>query len=147
MPYRRSAEAFELVLDENPLNPAEVIRRVAHPDSGASVIFLGTVRRHHQGRRVTALAYEAQPELALNELQRIVEDGFARWPLQRAAVHHRLGKLQVGEIAVVIGVSAGHRKDAFEAGRFLLDRLKASVPIWKQEFYAEGSRWIGDPQG
>lgn len=126
-----------------PLPLAEVAAWVPTPASGAVVQFLGTVRDHSEGRTgVTELAYEAFVEECEVRLARLVSEARRRWPsLERVAALHTEGTLGVGEAAVVVSVSAPHRDAAFEAGRYLIDTLKATLPIWKRERWAGGDDW------
>lgn len=125
------------------------------PGAGAYASFEGWVRNHSEGRAVVGLYYEAYAALAQTEGQRIVELAVARFGLQGAACVHRTGELGLGELAVWVGVSAGHRGPAFEACRWIIDEVKAQVPIWKRERYASGDAdWLhpaegqgGDPAG
>ena len=118
---------------------------VAAPGAGASVVFAGTVRDHSDGRPVAGLTYEAYEEVASARLTALASDILDRWPdLCAVYMEHRTGDLSVGEPAVVVAVSAGHREAAFEAARYGIDTLKASVPIWKQEHWADGgAHWPG----
>ncbi len=115
----------------------------SRPDCGALVVFCGTVRDHSEGRPgVTALEYEVYPELATRRLAQVAESADRRWPcLGRLALLHRVGRLEVGEISVVVVASTPHRAEAFEAARFCIDRLKQTVPIWKRETWAGGTDW------
>lgn len=125
---------------------AGLLATVADPAAGAVVLFCGTVRDNARGRRVEFLEYEAYTALAEKEMRRIGEEAVRRWPLCRVAVTHRLGHLEVGETSVAIAVSAPHRGEAFEAGRFLIDTLKQTVPIWKKEVWGSGAEWIGSAE-
>jgi len=132
-----------LDLTEGPISVDEVLRYVVHPQAGAVVLFLGTVRDNASGRSVHHLEYEAYRELALREMARIAAEAEERWDLREIAIVHRTGHLAVGEISVAIAVSAPHRKDAFGAGRFLIDTLKQRVPIWKKEVWEGGGAvWV-----
>jgi molybdopterin synthase catalytic subunit len=129
-------------LVREPIRVDAVLDAVRHAGAGAVVLFLGTVRNHARGRTVDHLEYEAYDALARNELARITAEAIQRWGV-RMAIVHRLGPLAVGEISVAIAVAAAHRRDAFEAGRFAIDTLKQTVPIWKKEVWADGAEWIG----
>jgi len=129
-------------LTEEPLDPNAVIGRVRHPGSGAVVVFLGIVRDEDQGRKVRYLEYDAYRSMAEKEMRRVGEEVLARWPATRIAVRHRFGRLEVGEMALVVAVSAPHRRDAFEACRFAIDRIKEIVPIWKKEVWDDGEAWL-----
>ncbi len=136
---------YEIV--SGPIDPAGVTAAVTHPGSGATVTFIGTTRDHNDGRRVIRLEYEAYPEMALAEMRRIGDTVRQRWPIERIAIVHRIGVVPLGEASVVIAVSAGHRRAAFEACHFTIDRLKEVVPIWKKEHFEGGEVWIGSQTG
>ncbi len=135
-----------LLLTQAALDPAALEPALADPGCGAVVSFVGRVRDEHLGRAVLYLDYEAFEPLARSEMAQWVAQARARWGLGPVLVAHRLGRLAIGEVAIVIAVSSGHRGEAFEACRFLIEGIKASVPIWKHEFYADGSEaWVGAP--
>lgn len=125
-------------LVEGPLEVEQIVQSVEDPGCGAVVVFLGTVRNHHAGRRVEKLTYSAYRRMAEDTLSRIVADLEASSPGLRAAIVHRLGEVPVGEPSVVIAVASAHRAAAYDASRTALERLKSEVPIWKREHYAEG---------
>ena len=125
-----------------PLTLDAVVRAVDGPGAGAVATFLGLVRDHNQGRRVLWLDYEAYAPLAEKALARIVSEAEARWPGARLAIHHRTGRLEIGEASVVIAVATAHRADAFAACRYAIERIKQIVPIWKHEHFAGGDVWI-----
>ena len=129
------------------IDAAAVTAAVADPATGATVTFVGTTRDHNDGRCVTRLEYEAYPEMAIAEMRRIGETAQQRWPIARIAIVHRIGVVPIGEASVVIAVSAGHRRAAFEACHFAIDRLKEIVPIWKKEHFEGGEIWIGSQTG
>jgi molybdopterin synthase catalytic subunit len=129
------------------IDAAAVTAAVADPATGATVTFIGTTRDHNDGRRVTQLEYEAYREMAIAEMHRIGETAQQRWPIARIAIVHRIGVVPIGEASVVIAVSAGHRRAAFEACHFAIDRLKEIVPIWKKEHFEGGEIWIGSQTG
>lgn len=132
------------VLTTAPLDVAALSRRLVTPCHGAVVSFLGTVRDHHAGRAVVGIGYSAYPEMAERLVAEIVAEAEARWPA-RVAVCHRVGELAIGDAAVAVVAAAAHRDEAFEAARFVIDAVKARVPIWKHERYADGSvAWV-DP--
>lgn len=135
---------FELVTA--PIDARAVERDVRTDRDGAVVTFAGTTRNHNDGAAVEGLAYEAYAEMAQKVMGQIFEQAVKSFPITRARVLHRLGEVPVGETSVLVVVAAEHRAAAFEACRFLIDRLKDQVPIWKRERLAggEGERWIGD---
>jgi molybdopterin synthase catalytic subunit len=135
-----------IALSASPL-PTEVATAwVVRPDCGAVVSFLGTVRDHTEGRHgVSELTYEAYPEVARRRMAALAHQARGRWPgIGRVVVWHRRGTLAVTEVAVMVAVSAPHRQEAFEAARWLIDEVKAGVPIWKQETWAGGRGWGTD---
>jgi molybdopterin synthase catalytic subunit len=135
-----------VTLSDQRLDVANAFAAVAHPSAGAVDLFVGTTRETSHGRRVIRLAYEAYEPMAVQMMERLVDEAARRWPLCGVAVMHRTGDVPVGETSVVIAASAPHRAEAFEACRFLIDRLKQDVPIWKHEFFADGSsEWTGTP--
>jgi len=136
---------YEIVT--HPIDLGAVTAAVADTGSGATVTFMGTTRDHNEGRRVTRLEYEAYPEMAVAEMRKIGETVQQRWPMTRIAIVHRIGVVPLGEASVVIAVSAGHRRAAFEACHFAIDRLKEVVPIWKKEHFDGGEVWIGSQLG
>jgi molybdopterin synthase catalytic subunit len=124
------------------LSVDEVRAAAADPAAGAVVVFAGAVRDHDKGRGVTALSYSAHPS-ATAELERVAEKIAASYPVVAIAVLHRTGDLRIGDLAVVAAVSAAHRGDAFQACEALIDELKATVPIWKNQFFTGGdSEWV-----
>jgi molybdopterin synthase catalytic subunit len=132
-------------LTSSPIRIQEVLESVRTPESGGTDIFVGTTRNQSKGRAVSTLEYEAYEPMALKIMERTVQEARHRWPLQKVSVVHRLGRVDVGEPSVVIAVSSAHRKEAFEACRFLIDRLKQDAPIWKREYFADGTvEWSGE---
>jgi molybdopterin synthase catalytic subunit len=125
-------------LVDGPIDTGRVVAAVSGPGRGAVVIFLGTVRDHHAGRPVEKLTYSAYRPMALEGLRKIVADLETAAPGLRAAIVHRLGEVPVGEASVVIAIGSPHRAAAYEASRTALERLKAEIPIWKREHYADG---------
>ncbi len=132
---------------EQLIDAAAVTQAVADPKAGAIATFLGVTRNHNDGRAVTGLEYEAYPDMAMREMERIGATARERWPIHAIAIVHRVGKVPIGEASVVIAVSSSHRRAAFEACHFAIDRLKEVVPIWKKEIFAGGEVWIGSQQG
>ncbi|HZT94888.1 MAG TPA: molybdenum cofactor biosynthesis protein MoaE [Gaiellaceae bacterium] len=136
-----SGGAFRLV--DGPLDVAAVLREVADAEAGAVASFVGTVRRRSRGREVLHLEYEAYEEMAEPLLARLGEELTRRHGLCRAAIHHRLGRVEIGEASVVIAVSAPHRSAALAACSEAIETLKTTIPLWKKEVYAGGEEWIG----
>ena len=109
---------------------------------GAIVTFLGLARNHNQGRRVHYLEYEAYAPLALKTFARIADEVRRRWPGVRLALHHRTGRVNIGEASVAIVTASPHRGDAYSSCRYVIERVKQIVPIWKHEFFEGGEVWI-----
>src|SRR5262249_35157942 len=130
-------------VSDEPLVLDEVVRAVGGESQGGVVTFTGVVRRESRGKKIVRLEYEAYRPMAERTLAEIGAGIAAEWPGARIAIVHRVGKLAVGELAVVIAASAPHRAAAFEACRAAIDRLKESVPIWKKEIAEDGEEWIG----
>jgi molybdopterin synthase catalytic subunit len=121
---------------------AAVSRGEAGGRDGAVATFLGLVRNHHQGRRVLYLEYEAYEPLARNTIERIAGEAAARWPGTRLALHHRIGRVDIGEASVAIVAASPHRAEAFAACRYAIERVKQILPVWKREFFEDGDHWI-----
>ena len=128
-----------------PLDPAPLAGLVAAPDAGAIVTFAGVVRNNFGGRATAYLEYEAYAPMAVKVLEQLAAEARAQWGTGQIAIHHRIGRLEIGETAVLIVVAAPHRHEAFEAAEQLMDRIKQVAPIWKKEIWADGaSEWVGD---
>jgi len=125
-----------------PLDLNEVVRAVERPSAGGIVSFSGVVRDQHDGKRVTAIGYEAYGAMAESKMRQIGEDVERRWPDATIAMLHRTGQLKIGEASVLIAVSAPHRAEAFDACEYAIDTLKQIVPIWKKEAYEDGQVWL-----
>lgn len=129
-------------LIRHPINVGSVIESVQAHEAGAVNAFVGTVRQHTNRRRVLRLEFEAYETMALREMQKLAEEVKQRWSVAQIAIHHRLGTLNIGEVAVVIAVATAHRQAAFEACQYAIDALKQTVPIWKREVFADGAVWV-----
>jgi len=130
-------------LSESPIDFAVLARELAHAGAGACVTFEGWVRDHNEGRKVLRLGYQAYAPLARTEGDRILAEAKTRFAIHDARCVHRVGTLEIGELAVWVGVSAAHRDAAFSACRFIIDEVKQRVPIWKNEHYIDGeSGWL-----
>jgi molybdopterin synthase catalytic subunit len=130
-------------LQDTALSLKEVVDAVSAHSQGGLVTFSGAVRDHSKGKRVTRLDYEAYGPMAQKKLAQIGDEARDKWPGTQVAVLHRLGTLVPGDLAVVIAVSAPHRKEAFRACEYVIDRLKEDVPIWKKEYAEDGEVWVG----
>ena len=138
-----SASRRSMVSSE-PLVLQEVVDRVSGPGAGGIVTFTGAVRDFSRGHEIRHLEYEAYTPMALAEMDRIIAEAEGRWSGTVVALAHRVGELEIGEVAVLVAASAPHRAGAFEAARWSIDELKKRVPIWKKEFAKDGSYWVED---
>ena len=126
----------------DPIDPAAVQRAVDRPEAGAVVCFVGAVRDHDHGRAVTHLEYEAHPD-AQDVLRAVADEIAATHPVHALAVVHRVGALRVGDAALVAAASASHRAEAFAAAQALVDSVKDRIPVWKHQYFADGSdEWV-----
>ena len=134
-------DIFEITRE--PINKLELEQRVLTGAAGAIVTFDGVVRNQTKGRPVISLHYEAYPPMAVKEMRRIGGEIRERWPqIDRIGMIHRFGELAISESSIVIVVTSPHRKAAFEACQYAIDRLKQTVPIWKKEIFADGEEWV-----
>ena len=142
---RQSYERIPLfAITSLPLDPAPLVEHVATPDMGALVTFAGVVRDNFSGRATAYLEYQAYQPMAETVLAQLAEEARERWGTGMIAIHHRIGRLEIGETAVLIVVAAPHRHEAFEAAEQIMDRIKQVAPIWKKEIWADGaSEWVG----
>ncbi len=131
-------------ISDRSLDEREVVSRVAGPDAGGLVSFVGNVRETARGHDIEYLEYEAYPEMAELEMEKIAKEASEKWPGTRVAIAHRVGRLEIGEAAVVVVAASAHRDDAFIACRFAIDTLKVRVPIWKREVASDGAYWVDD---
>ena len=129
-----------------PIDAGAVALSVGDPSCGGTALFIGTTRGSEGGRPIEALEYEAYEAMALKVMERLAADAASRWATGRLRVVHRLGRVGVGEASIVIAAAAPHRREAFEACRFLIDEIKSSAPIWKKDLFKGGEeRWVGVP--
>jgi molybdopterin synthase catalytic subunit len=132
-------------ITREPLDAAavrELERAVTHAGAGGIVTFQGVVRDEARGKRVRYLEYDAYPEMAEQQMAEIAAEVERRWQTRAVVLVHRVGRLEIGECSVVVTVACPHRAEAFEACRYAIDTLKASVPIWKKEAYEDGEEWV-----
>jgi molybdopterin synthase catalytic subunit len=131
-----------ILVSPTPLNIAFCIDWIMSPESGGIDVFIGTVRNATTGKTVVRLEFEAYEKMAVAEMEKIAQQAFEKWPVQKVLIHHRTGLLAVGGVPVIIAVSAAHRAAAFEACRYIIDTLKETVPIWKKEIFEDGEVWV-----
>jgi molybdopterin synthase catalytic subunit len=136
----QSERAFRVTPE--PLDPVAIASIVSAPECGAVASFVGLVRDHNAGRRVLWIDYEAYDALAVKAFERIAGEASARWPSVRLAIHHRTGRLAIGDASVVMAAASVHRADAFAACRYAIERVKQIAPVWKHEHFEGGDVWI-----
>lgn len=124
------------------LDPTALHELVLRPEAGAVSLFLGVVRDNNLGREVDYLEYDAYPAMAIRIMRQIADEIRERWDVIEIAMHHRIGRLQIGEASVAVAVASAHRGEGIDACHYGIDRLKAIVPIWKKEVWADGEEWI-----
>jgi molybdopterin synthase catalytic subunit len=130
-------------LVDHPIDVASLLE--TSPRDGAACLFVGVVRNENAGRQVERLEYEAYEEMAVPLMKEIAAEAKRRFPITEVRLVHRVGRLAIGETSVAVAVASPHRAEAFEACRFAIDELKATVPIWKKEYYADGTAWLEGP--
>ena len=131
-----------ILITRDPLKRDELIAGVAHPGVGGIVVFEGVVRDNARGKQVRYLEYDVYPEMAVAQIREIVAEAARRWGVERIAVAHRIGRLEIGEASVIVVVATPHRGEAFEACRYIIDTLKTTVPIWKKEVATNDEEWV-----
>lgn len=130
-------------ITRDPIDPASVLGRVGGSPDGASLLFLGTVRDHNDGRTVDGMEYEAYEAMATEVLRAIADEAARELGTGRVAVVHRIGTLTVGDVSVAIAVSSPHRGQAYHASRYVIEEIKKRLPVWKREHYTDGERaWV-----
>ncbi|MDN3549043.1 molybdenum cofactor biosynthesis protein MoaE [Mucilaginibacter aquaedulcis] len=133
---------IQILLSAEVLNIQSCIDWIMSPESGGIDVFIGTVRNATKGKTVFKLDFEAYEPMAISEMEKIAKQALEKWPVQKVLIHHRTGTLQIGEVPVIIAVSAAHRDAAFDACRYVIDTLKQTVPIWKKEAFEDGDVWV-----
>lgn len=133
---------FEIV--DQPIDVEAMRAKVMDRNAGSVTLFIGTVREMTKGKKTLSLQYEAYAPMAIKMFEQIEREILEQWPDVRLAISHRVGLLAISDIAVVIAVSSPHRKVAYEANEFAIERIKQIVPIWKKEHWEDGTAWIGD---
>ena len=131
-----------ITITDQPIDVDAAIAAAQSERAGAVNVFIGTVRNHAARRTVVRLEYEAYDKMALKKMEEVAAEARRRWPVEKVALVHRKGVLQIGEVAVVIAVSTPHRRESFEACQYIIDTIKQVVPIWKKEVYENGETWI-----
>ena len=131
-------------ISKDPIDIQAVIDKVVQREAGAITTFIGTVRELTNGKKTLFLIYDAYEAMAVKKLEQIGREIEERWEGSKAAITHRVGRLDITDVAVVIAVSTPHRADAYEANRYAIERIKEIVPIWKKEHWEDGEAWMGN---
>lgn len=131
-------------ISKTPIDIQSVIDKVVQRNAGAITTFIGTVREMTKDKKTLYLIYDAYEPMAVKKLEQIGQEIQSRWEGAEVAITHRIGRLEITDIAVVIAVSTPHRADAYEANRYAIERIKEIVPIWKKEHWEDGQEWIGN---
>jgi len=131
-------------ITKDPVDVKDCIEKVTRAEAGAISTFIGIAREFTHGKRTLFLEYDAYVPMAVKQLARIGEEIKATWPDAEIAIGHRIGRLEISDVAVAIAVSTPHRDEAFKASRYAIERIKEIVPIWKKEHWEDGTKWIGD---
>lgn len=131
-----------ILLTRDPLDRAALVAATTHSSVGGIVVFEGVVRDRARGKQIRYLEYETYEEMAREQILTIINNAQQRWGVERVAVAHRFGRLEIGEASVIIVVASPHRTEAFEACRYIIDTLKETVPIWKKEVATDGEAWV-----
>ena len=137
-----TVDYFDII--DTPIDTQSLIDKVTKREAGAITTFIGTVREWTKGKKTLSLEYQAYKPMAIQKLREIGEEIQSKWPKTEVAITHRIGHLGISDIAVVIAVSSPHRKAAYEANEYAIERIKQIVPIWKKEHWEDGETWIGD---
>ena len=130
-------------ITHEPLDVQSISDSVRQETNGAVITFQGTTRLYTRDKRVVSLEYEAYQEMAEKKMEEIAQEVRQRWDLEDIALYHRIGHLEIGETSLVVAIASPHRKEAFEAARYAVDRIKEMVPIWKKEVFEDGEVWVG----
>ena len=130
-------------ITHKPLDPQPATASVRRDSNGAVVTFLGTTRRTSMGKTVLYLEYEGYVPMALKKLREIADEVAQKWPIQDVSILHRIGRLEIEDISLVVAIASPHRKEAFQACGYVVDRIKETVPIWKKEVFEDGQVWVG----
>ncbi len=125
-----------------PLDRNALVAAITHPGVGGIVVFEGVVRDSARGKQIRYLEYDVYPEMATRQIRTIITEAEKRWGVERVAVAHRVGRLEIGEASVIVVVATPHRAEAFDACRYIIDTLKTTVPIWKKEVATTGEEWV-----
>ena len=134
----------KILFQEEPINTNEIINETGTEADGSVITFIGMARNFSRGKEVTHLEYEIYENMAEKEMEKIIDESIKRWKLSSCIVVHRYGRVNMKEASILISLSSPHRKESFQASQYIIDTIKERVPIWKKEFYIDGSQWISE---
>ena len=129
-------------ITREPLDRNALVAAITDPGVGGVVVFEGVVRDNARGKQIRYLEYDVYPEMAIQQIRAIITEAEKRWGVERVAVAHRVGRLEIGEASVIVVIATPHRAEAFDACRYIIDTLKTTVPIWKKEVATSGEEWV-----
>ncbi|WP_117168986.1 molybdenum cofactor biosynthesis protein MoaE [Paraliobacillus sediminis] len=135
------------VITDQAIQLEDVVNKVERREAGAITTFIGTVREWTKGKQTLYLEYQAYVPMAIKKMEEISNEALEKWPDSKIAVTHRIGRLEISDVAIVIAVSSPHREAAYRANQYVIERMKQVVPIWKKEHWEDGETWIGDQSG
>ncbi len=133
----------KIIFQTDPIDLSKMLQEFGTEADGAVVTFIGRARNHTAGKKVTHLEYEIYNDMAESEMDKLVSYAIEKWSISECLVIHRHGRVNTGEATILISVSSSHRDEAYQASRYIIDTIKKTVPIWKKEFYSDGSKWVG----
>ena len=140
-------ENFFVEITQSVLSDKSAVEFVSTNENGAIVLFQGVTRKNNMGRTVLKLDYEAYTPMAEKKMLEILLEAKRKWNISKCYVSHRIGTLYIGDVSMILCISSKHRKEAFEASQYFIDKLKEIVPIWKKEYFTDGYEWIGQSTG
>lgn len=134
----------KIYIQQEALDPAAILESDVNPGDGSDILFCGRVRNNSRGRNVLYIDYQVYPEMAVREMDKIADEAVIKWNLNRCVIVHRYGRVMPGESSIVILVSSPHREESYVSSKYIIDEIKKRVPVWKKEYYDDGTEWIGD---
>jgi molybdopterin synthase catalytic subunit len=134
----------KILLQKEPIDIAKVINEVGTEEDGAVEVFIGRPRKNSNTREVKYIEYEVFQSMAVKEIEKIVNESFLKWPITNCIVIHRFGRVELKEASIIIALSSPHREEAFTSTKYIIDSIKKTVPIWKKEFYSDGTSLVFD---
>ncbi|HOV08521.1 MAG TPA: molybdenum cofactor biosynthesis protein MoaE [Spirochaetota bacterium] len=134
----------KIFTQREPIEIGLILAENSMPHDGSDVVFIGKVRNNSRSKEVLFIDYEIYDSMAIKEMSKIADEAIEKWNLSRVIIIHRYGRVNIGEASIVIITSSPHREESYSGSRYIIDEIKKRVPIWKKEYYTDGSEWIGD---